>query len=454
MIQLDRLSGSRVSPELFDEGPSKVDSSLQATPLAAQDQIELAFRPEAALRFEGLPRLERPAGDPKAALAASPGFAELAPAIRDRMLADVGNAPESLPSMQRMAASASFRGLPETTQDWAVYELSKHRDAKPIPGRDPGLVILPDISASNARRTITDLATLPGFSHLDPSDQFRLMKDIGGKNPLSDRAREALATRMLELQLFDGPSSAGKLRTFLDEQSYLPGGAADLFPMRGPAVAFTVSAGVDVTANVGVDETSAPAKQYDVTLRGRTIKVTIAEPPPANSPTADMVALSLATMPAHALQYTKDVFVSGDTARGGGANGGNGKIIVFPGTADQAPLDRLMIHEAAHMFSDVMLGNWTFDQRWDDWQSAIASDGLYPSNYGHTKHTDPKEVQGNPPRFNPSEDFAEALLTYWNVKGTPQETELRELMPARFAILDRLALFATISSVAGALRTG
>ena len=375
MIQFNPASGSRVASDLFDRRkPVDLSANRAVAPLV-QDHIELARGPGASLAFERIGQVDalaidfgRFVADPKQALAGSPGFQQLPPAIRDRMLNDVGHAPELLSSMQRMAGSESFRGLPETTQDWAVYELSKHRDPRRLPGREP-IHTFPALGPANARKTITDLATLPGLASLGPEEQLKLVRVVGGSNPLSDRARQALGGQLLGLQITDAATAAGQLRTFLRDQAYLPDGARDVFPPRGPAVPFTVSAGVDVTAGVGKDEAPAAAKRYDVTVGGRTIRVTIAEPPPANSPTADTVARSLAVQTPQALQFTKDVFISADTTRGGGANGGNGKIIVFPGFSDQNDLDRLMSHEAAHMFSDVMVGDWTSDNRWNDWQS-------------------------------------------------------------------------------------
>jgi hypothetical protein len=88
-----------------------------------------------------------------------------------------------------------------------------------------------------------------------------------------------------------------------------------------------------------------------------------------------------------------------------------------------------------------MLGDWATDDRWNDWQLAIANDGVFPSLYARDAfdYVDPVTR-----RHNPSEDFAEVLLAYWSVKGTPLETEMRELMPARFAILDNLSLEASL----------
>jgi hypothetical protein len=43
------------------------------------------------------------------------------------------------------------------------------------------------------------------------------------------------------------------------------------------------------------------------------------------------------------------------------------------------------------------------------------------------------------------------LRTYWSVKGTPREAEMRELMPARFALLDKLSLQASLRDIFAAI---
>jgi hypothetical protein len=201
-----------------------------------------------------------------------------------------------------------------------------------------------------------------------------------------------------------------------------------------------VSGPVAVQTGVGPNEQLAAAQQYTATIGRQTIKITIADPPPASAPTAQNVASALALQATHGLLFTKEVLLSADGSRGGAANAGNGKIILFPGAHSQPQLEQLLSHEAAHMFSDRLLGNWTTDARYDQWQNAIGIDGIFPSLYGHTKFND-EIVSG---KHNPSEDFAEALLTYWSVKGTPKEIELRELMPTRWQVLDQLSIYADV----------
>jgi hypothetical protein len=41
-------------------------------------------------------------------------------------------------------------------------------------------------------------------------------------------------------------------------------------------------------------------------------------------------------------------------------------------------------------------------------------------------------------KSNTAEDFAEAYKLYFQVRGTPAEAELRQIMPERFALLDGL----------------
>ena len=55
--------------------------------------------------------------------------------------------------------------------------------------------------------------------------------------------------------------------------------------------------------------------------------------------------------------------------------------------------------------------------------AAMASDGVHASQYAKNNH---------------DEDFGESLQLYEQVRGTPQEAEMRALMPERFKLIDGL----------------
>lgn len=76
---------------------------------------------------------------------------------------------------------------------------------------------------------------------------------------------------------------------------------------------------------------------------------------------------------------------------------------------------------------EIMAGqNWGGDfksPRWAPWTNAISSDPGYPMFRGQE---------------SARKDFSETLGLYYVVRSTPEEQRLRELMPGRFSILDKL----------------
>jgi type VI secretion system secreted protein VgrG len=97
-----------------------------------------------------------------------------------------------------------------------------------------------------------------------------------------------------------------------------------------------------------------------------------------------------------------------------------GDITFYPTSWDprqqQAYIDSTIIHESGHTYS---ARNFPGFEQWD---RARTSDAIVPSNYARNAAT---------------EDFSEALSLYYVVRGTPQEAELRRLLPARFEIIDQ-----------------
>lgn len=56
----------------------------------------------------------------------------------------------------------------------------------------------------------------------------------------------------------------------------------------------------------------------------------------------------------------------------------------------------------------------------------MQKDGVATSKYGHTVAGKDKTVDGGAPY---ADDFAETLLLYGRVKGTPEEAKMRALFP-------------------------
>jgi hypothetical protein len=359
-------------------------------------------------------------------LKSDPGFKALPQEVQDKMLAAVKAAPRPLAkTFQDLANDPSFRALPASTQAIAVEQLAKHpRDAA-------------------ATNTIRGLIGTPGFAALNTDEKDRLLRLVGGTNKfISVPERQALAN-LTASAAFVAANPAGQaqmLRDLLKNQAATPQLAAE----NGGALSrasYSVSAGTDV-AEHGFRSGKAEGVTYDVKIGDQTVKVTMPKNPPAGSnlPSIDDVAKSLAALPPASLALVKEVVVNPgqnpDDAywekkyampgfRSYMTAGKEGIVNIYPTTSAQSQtiLEMSMIHETGHVLSNSNWGDSLDDKRWQGWKDAVAKDGVVPSAYG---------------KSSLKEDFAETLVIYMNVKGTPREAEMRALMPERFKIIDQL----------------
>lgn len=328
-----------------------------------------------------------------------------------------------------LTGDKAFQALPDATQSTVLAEYGRHT-------ADPA-----------ARKSIQDLATSPGFAGLPEGDQQKLARYVGGTNTqLSGPARGEM-DKLLASDAYKNATPAeqtAQLQKFLTDQPGLVGvtnGLGTNFDsVRQP---YEITGPTDV-AGFDFPSGKADALRYEVEIDGRKIAVYLPKTPDPSSGAIHSVedmARGLAALPEAnralvnevrvdpkrnpqdeywAKQYNSPDFRSYMTA------GADGKITVYPSsgdtTADQSVVDSSFIHETGHTLSGQQFGG-DDDKRWDDWESAMASDGLSASGYA-------KNSKG--------EDFAESLVLYQTVRGTPQEAEIRALMPERFAILDRM----------------
>jgi hypothetical protein len=121
----------------------------------------------------------------------------------------------------------------------------------------------------------------------------------------------------------------------------------------------------------------------------------------------------------------------------------DGLIHIFPSkTKDLNQLYLDLLQETGH---DIQKQPWAPSMV--EWQKAMADDGIDPSRYAQTTYR-----MSDDPFLNPrldgikGEDFSESLKLYYLVKGTPQEAEIKALMPNRWRILESLESRAAASS--------
>jgi hypothetical protein len=191
-----------------------------------------------------------------------------------------------------------------------------------------------------------------------------------------------------------------------------------------------------VNVKVPGDTAETRMLKRDVWIRGH--KVTVYEPAggaPAGKwlPSGDSVAHGLATLSDEQLRNTKEVYI---VPHDGTPNPKTGALPVadygsvpetiryFPRGEPhpQSDIDWALQHETGHAYSlnEVWKKNPVAREAW---KQAIASDRRGVTDYG-----DSNEV----------EDFAEFMLLYSNVLGTPCEASARAMFPNRFREMDKL----------------
>lgn len=307
---------------------------------------------------------------------------------------------------------------------------------------DQQLALHPKNSA--AHKTLSDLAASPGFAGLKAADQQKLLRYVGGTNgDLSGPARAGLS-QLMGADAFkkaDAAKQKEQLQKFLTEQPATP--EVVLTPkdaFKDKRKAYKLHGPTDVK-NHDFRGGKADAVKYEVEIDGKKIPVFLPKSPKKDEVhSIQEMAKGLAALPASsralvkqvvveakqnpddaywAQQYNDPNFSSYMTA------GADGIINVYPSKPKQSQdyLDGTLIHETGHTLSMKKWGSDDNDKRWNDWKAAIKSDGIVPSKYG---------------KASVGEDFSETLVLYHQSKGTPQEAELRALMPERFKIIDEM----------------
>lgn len=106
--------------------------------------------------------------------------------------------------------------------------------------------------------------------------------------------------------------------------------------------------------------------------------------------------------------------------------GAQGLLTIYPHGLEQTDdvFVRNLAHETGHTLSMRWWGGADVTKpEWGPWKDAMAKDVIAPSTYATA---------------SPVEDVAEAIAMYFMTKGTKAFDEYRAMMPARFAVLDKM----------------
>lgn len=352
-------------------------------------------------------------------LAGSEGFRGLNPGHQKQMLEVLDQRPKDVGLMVDLhaaATSSGFRNLSDSAKSELICGLGRN-------AADPA-----------ARTTLVNLADTKGLGKMADEDKLALIKVAGGSSAAySGAARKELDALMSKPEFKNGSEDdqARMLKDVLKNQDFLPGATtAPDGAFDGKRASYTVSA---PTALPNGDQ------RYDVSIEGKTIPVTL-HPTQAGltSYSADEVAKALAAVPKSQRDQITEVSLEPKQDPQGAYMRSNstGKVWVYPGTpplANDTFMASAMIHETGHIVSGKKWGDDTGDPRWSAWKDAMKQDQISPSKYGHTT---PGQASTKGGGSAYADDFAETALLYARVKGTPEEAEMRRLMPERFRILD------------------
>lgn len=333
-------------------------------------------------------------------------------------------APENQP--ERASAATVRSARQRHASGGAGLQAALQGQLLPTPdAASPALPAVPRRGPGNVQRT-------PGFEALERPEQERLMRYAAGSHPLARRVSPELQRLVTGRNYRDAQpgEQANMLRDFMRQPpplvtAYLRGtGREQPHTLHGPT---------DVP-NHAFRSGAAAAQRYEVEVAGRRVPVYVGNPPGANAHSITEVAKGLSTLAPAALDSLKHVQVNPgqnpDDAhwarvyntpnfRSYMTAGAAGVIDLYPpsGNASQAQLSNSLVHEVGHIVSQRNFGTNYQSRDWSRYQSAIAADGVSPSRYAMN---------------SPGEDFSEFLTLVTAVRGTPQEAELRALMPNRF----------------------
>jgi hypothetical protein len=292
--------------------------------------------------------------------------------------------------------------------------------------------------------TLKRLRESAGFGALGTDEAIRFMTYVGGQNREISQGAFAALDAAIKAGTVD-LTKVESLRKFFKAQA----GALDVVPTPPGSLSskrdtYTVGTATDV-ARYRFRSRRVDAKKSDVSVGSASpIVVPVYRPKTPDAaagdiPTVDAVAKGLAALPKSSLKLVKRVDIepaqNPDDAhwarvyrrpgfRSYMTAGKDGVVNIYPTLTpmSQDYLEGTMVHETGHTLSGQKWGEES-SRKWKPWKDAMKSDVVVPSKYA---------------KSSPGEDFAETLVVYFQTKGTPQEQEIRILMPARIKIIEDL----------------
>lgn len=362
-------------------------------------------------------------------LAKSDGFGQLNAQHQLQALQAIDAAPADgtiKHKLQALTGSPTFRHLPDEDKT-KVLEGMKTFATRPVDAA-----------------TIADVASSPGFDAMPAQDRKALLKTITSDEPTyGGAAREAVKTLINSpaYQAKDAAGQAADLKKLITDQDFLPRATTapdGTFTAPGRIAAYTISP----ITTVGTE------KHFTVNIEGKDYPVIQKQPDAGMKQVSpDELARGLAAVPKPQRELIKDVTLeAGRDPTNPDAymatEGLSGKVHFYATPVAlpfQSPdfMASALVHETGHIISGRAWDAKTPDgpKNLAAWKQAMASDGLANSKYGHSVDGQAKTAGGGTPV---ADDFAEAMLLYMRVKGTPDYEKTKALFPERFRILETM----------------
>lgn len=313
---------------------------------------------------------------------------------------------------------------------------------------------------SSATQAIEQLVGSEGFKGLGEQQQKQALALFGGTNEVSQKARAELGnvdpkdSKSLQSYMEKNANPADKWRNGLPD-SGLPDSRRREYSVSQPE---------RVDKHTFPEGGEQPALKYTVTIDGESVDIyePVNKNPDYSYTSVDQIAKSLAALPADGFKKLNEININPEAAKGDDGKPNLGvvmsidtsaaKMNVFPHEKGRAPnqgqVDTPMFHEVGHLYQpkDTTVRGpfglpipFPAGAAWkQEWNKAIESDGVFPTPYAQGNYFPNPDKPNEAPSRDPGEDFAEAYMIYHLVKGTPDEAQMRTLMPERFAILDRM----------------
>ncbi|HEY6510459.1 MAG TPA: S8 family serine peptidase, partial [Burkholderiaceae bacterium] len=361
------------------------------------------------------------------ALLKRPDIASLPPAIKDAVTTAAAKAPAdatAVDALVKRANDPAFKKLPGDAQA-AFFRAFEHQhdtfEIDPAPARKASLLALVDSAA---------------FNKLDATAQSRWMLALGSADAaLRERSYERLGQAVKSTAKLPDAAKAAELNSragALDAPDMVRSDRAELpgASKEAPQVVAVRDEKRSVFMNFkpegGIDPKKADVTVHTVSIEGRTIEVIFPRPLPKGLPSVELIAKSLAGLPATERLYVSQVIVDPrmkDFMQAVLAKDGRPNRVFMGGEVADNPreMTATLSHETAHLLSA---------QKFKDnpalrlkWEAAIKDDNHRVSNYA-ASHL--------------QEDVAETIALYYQVKGTPDEAVMKRDFPHRFALVKEL----------------